>query len=76
MSGSDSSHHEPGESGSEGSDAQGAWVSGVWGDPRLSASKLADANEGSRNARRPWLMAVGWVGGVVVVITALILILR
>ena len=76
MSGSDPSHHEPGESGREAPNAQGAWVGGVWGDPRLSASKLADANEGSRNARRPWVMAVGWVGGVVVVITAIVLILR
>ena len=49
---------------------------GSLGDPRLSASTFADANEGSRNKRRPWVWALGWVGGFVAVIAALILILR
>ena len=77
MSGSDSSHHGPAELGGDGSEAHGAWVGGIFvGTPRLSGSKMADADEGPRNARRPWLMAVGWIGGVVIVITGLILILR
>jgi len=37
---------------------------------------MSGANEGSRNVRRPWLWALGWVGGFVVVIAGLILILR
>jgi len=56
--------------------AQSSTVGGLYGDPRLSASVMTDANEGSRNKRRPWLWALGWVGGFVVVIAALILILR
>jgi hypothetical protein len=49
---------------------------GSLGDPRLSASTFAGANEGSQNKRRPWLWALAWVGGFVAVIAALILILR
>ena len=37
---------------------------------------MSSANEGSRNKRRPWLWALGWVGGFVAVIAVLILILR
>jgi hypothetical protein len=37
---------------------------------------MADANEGSRNRRRPWVWALAWVGGFVAVIAGLILILR
>jgi hypothetical protein len=51
-------------------------VGGVWGDRRLSASRMADANEGSHDKRHPLVWAAGWVGGVVLVIAALILILR
>ena len=42
----------------------------------VSASVMSGANEGSRSVRRPWVWALGWVGGIVVVIAALILILR
>lgn len=69
-------HVDPGEAGTESQEAQSALVGGVYGDQRLSASRFADANEGSRNARRPWAWALGWVGGIVIVIAALILILR
>ncbi len=76
MTGMEPKHLQPGEAGTESRDAQSSLVGGVWGDQRLSVSRMADANEGSRNARRPWLWALGWVGGLVVIITALILILR
>jgi hypothetical protein len=49
---------------------------GSLGDPRLSISVMSSANEGSRNKRRPWLWALGWLGGFVAVIAVLILILR
>ena len=49
------------------------WLAGT---PRLSASVMSGANEGSRNKRRPWLWALAWVGGFVAVIAVLILILR
>jgi hypothetical protein len=49
---------------------------GSLGDARLSASRLSAANEGSRSVRRPWLWALGWVGGIVVIIAGLILVLR
>jgi hypothetical protein len=48
---------------------------GALGPPRLSASVMSAANEGSSGKRRPWLWAIGWVGGVVVV-GGLTLILR
>ena len=76
MTGSEPKHLHPGEAGTESRDAQSAMVGGVWGDPRLSASMMSDANEGSSNRRRPWVWALGWVGGVVLVIAGLILILR
>jgi hypothetical protein len=69
-------HPEPGEAGTESREARSSVVGGLWGDPRLSASVMADANDGSRGKRRPWLWALGWVGGIVVVIAALVLILR
>jgi hypothetical protein len=37
---------------------------------------MADANEGSRNKRRPWVWALAWVGGFAGVIAVLVLILR
>jgi hypothetical protein len=49
---------------------------GSLGDPRLSASAFADANEGSQNKRRPWLWALAWVGGFAGAIAILILIVR
>jgi hypothetical protein len=76
VSGSGSGHIPPNEAGTESRQAQTAKVGGVYGDPRLSTSVMADANEGSRGKRRPWLWALGWVGAIVVVIAGLILILR
>jgi len=67
---------DPARSFRESPEAQSSTVVGLWSDPRLSASVMADANEGSRNKRRPWLWALGWVGGFVAVIAVLILILR
>ena len=69
-------HTDPAHSFRESPEAQSSTVGGLWGDPRLSASVMADANEGSRNKRRPWLWALGWVGGFVVVIAIFILIVR
>jgi hypothetical protein len=46
------------------------------GDPRLSASTLGAANQGSQNKRRPWLWALAWVGGFAGAIALLILIVR
>lgn len=76
MSGSGSGHIPADKAGTESHDAQSARVGGVWGDPRLSASRMAAANEGSRDKRHPLLWAAGWFGGIVVVVGGLILILR
>ncbi len=76
MSESGSGHVKPGEAGMESRQAQSSTLGGVWADPHLSASVMSSANEGSRNKRRPWLWALGWVGGFVAVIAVLILILR
>ncbi|HEX5643698.1 MAG TPA: hypothetical protein VFZ86_15405 [Thermoleophilia bacterium] len=76
MSESGPARTDPPKAGRNTADAQSSLVGGGWGDPRISASKFADANEGSRNVRRPWVWALGWVGGFVAVIAALILILR
>jgi hypothetical protein len=37
---------------------------------------FSDANEGSRNKRRPWLWALAWVGGFAGAVAILILIVR
>lgn len=76
MNGSDPSKTSAPKAGRETPEAQRSTVGGLWADPHLSASVMADANEGSQGKRRPWLYALGWVGGIVVVIAALILILR
>jgi hypothetical protein len=74
---SDQTQSDSARSFRESSEAHSSVVGGgTLGDPRLSASSFAGANEGSRNVRRPWVWALGWVGGIVVVIAALILILR
>jgi hypothetical protein len=64
------------KAGRDTPEAQSSTLGGLWGDPRVSVSVMSGANEGSRNRRRPWLWALGWVGGIVVVIAGLILILR
>jgi hypothetical protein len=77
MSESDRSSGDPVKTGAESTESRSAWVGGgALGDPRLSASVMSGANEGSRNTRRPWVWALAWVGGFVAVIAALILILR
>jgi hypothetical protein len=77
VSESGQTHTDPAHSFRESSEARSSTLGGgTLGDPRLSASTFADANEGSRNKRRPWLWALGWVGGFVAVIAVLILILR
>jgi hypothetical protein len=76
MSESGPARSDPPKAGRNTSEAQSSTVGGGYGDPRLSASKMAEANEASRNVRRPWMWALGWVGGIVVVIAVLILILR
>ena len=76
MSESDPTHTDPAQSFRESPEAQSSTIGGLYGDPRLSASVMADANEGSRNKRRPWVWALAWVGGFVAVIAILILIVR
>jgi hypothetical protein len=76
MSGSNPRHLKPGEAGQESHEAQSAFVGGGRSTPYLSASVFGDANEGSRNKRRPWLWALGWVGGFVAAIAILIVIVR
>jgi hypothetical protein len=77
MSESERPSAEPVKTGAESSESRSAWVGGgSLGQPRLSASVMSDANEGSRNKRRPWVWALAWVGGFVVAIAVLILILR
>ena len=75
MTGSEPKHLQPGEAGTESRDAQSAVVGGGRAAAPLGV-EVADANEGSRNTRRPWVWALGWVGGIVLVIAGLILILR
>ena len=76
MSESDPRHLQPNEAGQESHEAQSAFVGGGRSTPYLSASVFGDANEGSRNKRRPWLWALAWVGGFAGVIAILILIVR
>jgi len=77
MSESDQAHTDPARSFRESPEAHSSVVGGgTLGDPRLTTSMMSGANEGSRNVRRPWLWALGWVGGFVFVIAGLILILR
>jgi len=76
MTGSEPSHIKPGEAGTESRAAKSAFSGGLSGDPRLSASKLADANEGSRTTRRPWVWALAWVGGFAGAVAIFILIVR
>jgi hypothetical protein len=77
MSESGQSSRDPVRTGAESPESRSAWVGGgSFGDARPSASVMSSANEGSRNKRRPWLWALGWVGGFVAVIAVLILILR
>jgi hypothetical protein len=77
MSESDQTHTDPARSFRESPEARSPTIGGVYGGPsRLSASVMADANEGSRKVRVPWAWALAWVGGLVAVIAALILILR
>ena len=76
MNDSQQGHLGPEEAGTESRDAQSAFVGGGRSQPYLSASVFGDANEGSRGKRRPWIWALAWVGGIVVVIAALVLILR
>lgn len=77
MSEADQTHSDPARSFRESPQAHSSVVGGgSLGDPRLTASMMSGANEGSRNVRRPWVWALGWVGGIVLVIAALVLILR
>lgn len=77
MSESGPTHTDPARSFRESLEAHSSVVGGgSLGDPRISVSVMADANEGSRNKRRPWVWALAWVGGFVAVIAVLILILR
>jgi hypothetical protein len=77
VSESRSSSNDAPKVGRDSLDAQSSRVGGgAFIDSGLSASQLSGANEGSRSVRRPWLWALGWVGGIVVVIAGLILILR
>jgi hypothetical protein len=66
----------PDEVGTESRDAQSAWIGGGRMQPYLSASKFADANEGSRDKRRPLLWAAGFVGVLAVATALLILFVR
>jgi hypothetical protein len=76
MSGSVPRHLAPNEAGQESREAQSAFIGGGRSQPILSAARFGDANEGSRRKHHPALWALGWVGGIVVVIAALVLILR
>ena len=77
MSESGPTHTDPARSFRESPEAQSVHASAMLvRRPASLASVMADANEGSRNKRRPWLWALGWVGGFVAVIAVLILILR
>jgi len=76
MTGSEPRHSKPGEAGTESREAKSSFSGGLMGDPRLSASKLADANEGSRTPRRPWVWALAWIGGFAGAVAIFILIVR
>ena len=76
MSETGPTHTDPARSFRESPEAQSSTVGGLYGDPRLSASVMADANEGSRNRRRPWVGALSWVGGFAGAIAIFILIVR
>jgi hypothetical protein len=76
MSGSTPRHLNADEAGQESREAQSAFVGGGRSQPILSASRFADANEGSRDKRHPWVWAVAWVGGFAAVIAILILVVR
>lgn len=76
MSSKDPSPINADEVGTESRDAQSAFVGGGRMQPYLSASKFADANEGSRDKRRPLLWAAGFVGVLAVATALLILFVR
>jgi hypothetical protein len=77
MSESEPPSGAPVKTGAESPESRSAWVGGgSLGTPRLSASVMSGATEGSRNRRRPWAWALAWVGGFVAVIAVIILILR
>jgi hypothetical protein len=76
MSESGPTHTDPGRSFRESPEAQRSTLGNSFADPRLSATVMADANEGSRNKRRPWLWALAWVGGFAGAVAILILIVR
>ena len=76
MSESGPTHSDSARSFRESPQAQSSTIGGLHSDPRLSASVMADANEGSRNKRRPWLWALAWVGGFAGAIAIFILIVR
>jgi hypothetical protein len=60
----------------ESREAQSSTLGGLFGDPRLSAAVISTSDGGPRGRRRPWLWALGWAGGFVLVVAGLILILR
>ena len=76
MTGSEPKHIEPEDAGTESRDARSAYIGGGQFQPYLSASQFSSANEGSRNRRRPWVWALAWSVGVIVIIAVLIVILR
>jgi hypothetical protein len=76
MSGSEPKHLRADQAGTESHEAQSALVGGGRSQPYLSASKFADANEGSRDKRHPWVWALAWVAGFAGAIAILILIVR
>lgn len=75
MTGSEPKHIEPKDAGTESREATSAYTGGGQFQPYLSASQFRSANEGSSGRRRPWVWALAWFAGVVV-IAVLILILR
>ena len=76
MSESGPTHTDPARSFRESPEAQSSTIGGLHSDPRLSASVMGDANQGSQNKRRPWLWALAWVGGFAGAIAIFILIVR
>ena len=70
-------HTDPARSFRESPEAHSSVIGGgSLGDPRLSVSTFAGANEGSHNRRRPWVWALAWVGGFAGAIAIFILIVR
>ena len=76
MTGSEPQHIKPEDAGTESREARSAYTGGGQFQPYLSASRFGSANEGSRRRKRPWVWALAWFIGLVVVIAVLILILR